>query len=82
MESLVMKMVSTAAMLAALLASPAVAQRLDRPWKDATGVHISSARAAALRKCSIRARLIPEHFYEESDLLIYRACMNDHRQVE
>jgi hypothetical protein len=77
-----MKLLGAAIVLAALFASPAFAQGLDRPRVSAQGVHISKARAAALRRCSIRARLIPEHFYQESDLSIYRACMNDHRQVE
>jgi hypothetical protein len=77
-----MKLVLAAVAVATLVASPAFAQRLDRPWIDGKTVRISGARAQALRECSIRARLIPEHFYQESDILIYRACMNDHRQVE
>jgi hypothetical protein len=63
----------------ALIASPVFAQNLDRPRLDASGVHISRARAAALRECSIRARQIPEHFYQESDILIYRACMKSNK---
>jgi hypothetical protein len=77
-----MKIVSAAIVLATLAAFPAFAQRLDRPWVDGKAVHISGARAQALRECSIRARVIPEHFFQESDILIYRACMNDYRQVE
>jgi hypothetical protein len=78
----IMKTVSAAVLLAVLAASPGFAQRLDRPWRDRSGIHISHPRAQALRECSIRARQIPEHYYEESDILIYRACMNDRRQVE
>jgi hypothetical protein len=73
----IMKRISAAIMFATLAASPAFAQPLDHPWADGSGVHISSERAEALRECSTGARQIPEHYYEESDLLINRACMND-----
>src|SRR5262245_125533 len=67
-----MQIIGAAVALAALVASPASAQRLDSPGVDANGVHISGPRAEAFRECSIRASHIPEHIYEVNDLLIYR----------
>ena len=64
------------------LASPSLARGLDHPWVNSNGVHITTQRAEALRECTIRSEQVPEHSYEESDLSIYRACMNDHGEVE
>jgi hypothetical protein len=77
-----MKTIIAALAVAAAIASPAFAQRLDRPWVDSRGIEISGARAKALRECSILETRIPEHSNEVNDLLIYRACMNDHGEVE
>jgi hypothetical protein len=68
--------------LIALLASAAFAEGFDPPRVDSKGVHINNSRAKALRECSTLARQVPEYIYEENDLSIYRACMNDHREVE
>jgi hypothetical protein len=77
-----MSRIFAAVVLVAVFASPSLAQGLDHPWVNSNGVHISKKRAEALRECSIRAEQVPEHSYEESDLSIYRACMNDHGEVE
>ena len=77
-----MKTIIAALAVAAAIASPAFAQQLDRPWVDSSGIEISGARAKALRECSILERRIPEHTNEVNDLALYRACMNDHGEVE
>jgi hypothetical protein len=77
-----MKTISAALALTALIASTAFAQALDRPWVGKNGIEITGARAKALRECSILERRIPEHSNEVNDVALYRACMNDHGEVE
>jgi hypothetical protein len=77
-----MKTISAALALTALIAFPAFTQRLDRPRVGPNGIEISGARAKALRECSILERRIPEHSNEVNDLALYRACMNDHGEVD
>jgi hypothetical protein len=77
-----MKTISVALALTAVIASTAFAQGLDRPWLSPNGIEVSAARAKALRECSILETRIPEHSNEVNDLALYRACMNDHGEVE
>ena len=83
-----MKMLVAAVGLAMLVASPAFAQsyhpgRLDRPTLGADGaLHISAARAAALRECSAIAAQYPEYEWGNMEIQQYRACMARHDQVE
>jgi hypothetical protein len=91
--SLVMKMFVVAAALAALVASPAFAQptyngyapfnQLERPTVGPHGeLHISAARAAAIRECSAIAAQYPEYEWGNMEIQQYRACMAVHGQVE
>ena len=83
-----MKMLVCGVALAALVASPAFAQqhnryRLDRPTVGPNGeIHISAARAAAVRECSAIAAQYPEYEWGNMEIYQYRACMAEHGQVE
>jgi hypothetical protein len=88
-----MKMLVAAAAFATLVTAPAFAQpayngygafnRLDRPAIGTDGrIHISSARAAALRECSAVAAQYPEYEWGNMEIQQYRACMAEHGQVE
>ena len=83
-----MKMLVAAVALATLVATPAFAQsyqpsRLDRPTVGANGeVHVSAARAAALRECSAVAAQYPEYEWGNMEIYQYRACMAEHGEVE
>ena len=45
-------------------------------------IHISAARAAALRECSAIAAQYPEYDWGNMEIYQYRACMVGHGQVE
>jgi hypothetical protein len=83
-----MKKMLAAVALVTLVATPALAQpyhshRLDRPWVGRNGqVEISAARAAALRECSAIEAQWPEYEWGNMEIYQYRACMNEHGQVE
>ena len=84
-----MKTLIAAVVLAGLVASPAFAQSygsagwLDRPVVDQNGqLHISAARAAALRECSAIAAQYPEYEWGNMEIQQYRACMAERGQVE
>jgi hypothetical protein len=68
----------SAAVLAAtisLAATPSFA------WTDGT-VHMSAARAAALRECSARAAPYIQRDWGVTEGQIFRACMAEHHQPE
>ncbi len=81
-----MKRLLYSVVFATLLASPALAQSyagLERPAVGPDGrVHISSARAAALRSCSAIAAQYPEYLWGNMESYQYRVCMYAHHQVE
>jgi len=45
-------------------------------------VHVSAARAAALRECNARARPYIQRDWGVTEIQIYRACMAEHHQME
>jgi hypothetical protein len=83
-----MKMLVAAVAFATLFTSSALAQPynwqgLDRPTVGVNGqIHISPARAAALRECSAIAAQYPEYEWGNMEIFQYRACMAEHGQVE
>jgi hypothetical protein len=81
-----MKTLIAALVLAGVVASPAFARPtgwLDRPVVDQNGqLHISAARAAALRECSAIAAQYPEYEWGNMEIQQYRACMAERGQVE
>jgi Tfp pilus assembly protein PilE len=50
-------------------------------WTDGT-VHMSAARAAALRECNARAEPYIQRDWGVTQLQIYRSCMAEHHQPE
>jgi len=58
------------------VATPSFAELVDGT------VHISAARAAALRECNERARPYTQYNWGVTELQIYRACMAEHHQME
>jgi hypothetical protein len=50
-------------------------------WTDGT-VHMSAARAAALRECNGRAEPYIQRDWGVTQLQIYRSCMAEHHQPE
>lgn len=50
-------------------------------WTDGT-VHMSAARAAALRECNARAAPYIQRDWGVTELQIYRSCMAEHHQPE
>jgi hypothetical protein len=59
-----------------LAATPSMAVTIDGT------VHMSAARAAALRECHERARPYVQYDWGVTELQIYRACMAEHHQPE
>jgi hypothetical protein len=82
-----MKMLVAAVAFATLFTSSALAQAytpqgLERPTVVNGQIHISPARAAALRECSAIAAQYPEYEWGNMEIQQYRACMTEHGQVE
>ena len=46
------------------------------------GLHISVARAAAIRECSIAAAKYTDYTWGNTEIYIYRTCMANHGQRE
>jgi hypothetical protein len=59
-----------------LAATPSFAVTVDGT------VHMSAARAAALRECNGRAEAYSQYLWGVTQLQIYRACMAEHHQME
>ena len=65
------------------LTQPYAPQRLERPTISPDGgIHISVARATAIRECSARAAQYLEYESGNRESYQYRVCMNEHGQVE
>ncbi len=45
-------------------------------------VHMTPARAAAIRECSLLSQKYPETTFSSLEFELYRACMARHGQVE
>jgi hypothetical protein len=72
------KRLATIALAAAMgfAATPSFAQLIDGT------VHMSAARAAALRECNARAQPYIQRDWGVTQLQIYRSCMAEHNQAE
>jgi hypothetical protein len=46
------------------------------------GIKINAPRAGAIRSCSMAAAKFPDYSWGNTEMFIYRACMNGHRQQE
>ena len=83
-----MKTFVAAVAFATLVTSSALAQpfnplHLEHPTIGLNGqLHISAARAAALRACSAIEAQYPEYEWGNMGMYQYRACMTEHGQVE
>jgi hypothetical protein len=51
-------------------------------FAQGSGEHISTARAAAIRRCSTLAQRYTEYTWGDMEIQQYRACMAGHGQVE
>jgi hypothetical protein len=43
---------------------------------------LSAARVSAIHDCSVRAARYPETTFPAEDVIVYRACMAGHGQIE
>jgi hypothetical protein len=83
MKTLVAAVAFATLLTSSALAQPHTPQGFERPMVGANGqLHISAARAAALRECSAIAAQYPEYEWGNMEIFQYRACMTEHGQVE
>ena len=60
--------------LIAVPVSPAFAQK--------SGIKITPLRAGTISACSMAAAKFPDYSWGNTEMFIYRACMNEHGQLE
>jgi hypothetical protein len=46
------------------------------------GLHVSDARAAAIRECNAQSSKYAEYVWGITEIQIYRSCMARHQQLE
>lgn len=68
--------------LAALALGLVVTASASRGFAQERGIHVSAARAAAIRECNILASKYPEYIWGDVEIQVYRECMAEHHQVE
>jgi hypothetical protein len=74
-----MKSILVGSLLAAIVASAGLS---PVSAKAAGQEHISSARAAAIHECSVKASHFPDYAWGDVELYVYRECMFDEGQAE
>jgi hypothetical protein len=64
-----------------ILSSVVAASALPSYSQD-SGLHINTARAAAIRECNLASAKYPEYVWGNVKLYIYRSCMSARGQRE
>ncbi|HEX3341928.1 MAG TPA: hypothetical protein VHT68_22450 [Pseudolabrys sp.] len=68
--------------LAALALGLVVTASASRGFAQERGIHVSAARAAAIRECNTLASKYPEYVWGDVEIQVYRECMAEHHQEE
>jgi hypothetical protein len=68
--------------LAALALGLVVTASASRGFAQESRIHVSAARAAAIRECNAQASKYLEHTWGDWEIQVYRECMAEHHQEE
>lgn len=68
--------------LALVVVSMLIAVSVSPVFAQDGGIKITPPRAEAIHTCSTAAAKFPDYSWGNTEMFIYRACMNGHRRQE